>query len=383
MQAYLDNSATTRQFDEVTDKMSELARECYGNPSSLHSLGHKAEKIIKSAKSVMMDAIGAKEGQFLFTSGGTESDNLAILGTLLSAIKRRPKLVTTKIEHPAVIEPAQHLASLGADCRFVGVDKDGVINLDEFEKNLATDTNLVSVMLVNNEVGSIQPISEISSIMKRICPNALLHVDAVQAFGKIPINVDRMGIDLLSVSGHKINGPKGIGGLYVRRPNLLKPIVFGGHQENNLRSGTQNTPAISGFALAAEKSVSELAVEIEKISKLKDRLLDGFLEIPDIKINGGDKKCSAPHIINVSIKNAKSEVLLHSLEKRGVFVSTGSACSSNKPSLSPVLLAMGVKREDIDCAIRLSLGYYNTKEQIDYAISAIKEEVSLLRELFK
>ena len=249
MQAYLDNSATTRQFDEVTDKMSELARENYGNPSSLHSLGHEAEKIIKNAKAVMMDAIGAKEGQFLFTSGGTESNNLAILGTLLSAIKRRPKLVTTKIEHPAVIEPAQYLASLGADSRFVGVDADGVINLDEFEKSLEADTALVSVMFVNNEVGSIQPIAEISNMIKRICPNALLHVDAVQAFGKIPINVDKMGIDLLSVSGHKINGPKGVGGLYVRRPNILKPIVFGGHQENNLRSGTQNTPAILGFAL--------------------------------------------------------------------------------------------------------------------------------------
>ena len=383
MQAYLDNSATTRQFDEVTDKISDVARENYGNPSSLHSLGHEAEKIIKNAKAVLMNVIGAKEGQFLFTSGGTESDNLAVIGTLMSAIKRKPKLVTTKIEHPAVTEPARYLASLGAHCHFVGVDADGVINLDELEKSLEPDTVLVSVMLVNNEVGSIQPISEISNIMKRICPNALLHVDAVQAFGKIPINVDKMGIDLLSVSSHKINGPKGIGGLYVRKPNILKPIVFGGHQENNLRSGTENTPAIAGFALAAEKSVSELAAETEKLSKLKDKLIKGLLEISDIKINGGDKKCSAPHIINVSIKNAKSEVLLHSLEKRGVFVSTGSACSSNKPSLSPVLSAMGVKREDIDCAIRLSLGYYNTEEQIDYAISAIKEEVSFLRELFK
>ncbi len=383
MFAYLDNSATTQQFREVTEKMAFVSGECYGNPSSLHSLGHEAEKIIKNAKKTLMDAIGAKEGKFIFTSGGTEADNMAILGTLMSAVRRNPKFVTTKIEHPAVLEPAAYLASLGADCRFVGVDSDGCLNLEEFEKALEPDTMLVSIMMVNNEVGSIQPIGEVSKIMKKICPNALLHVDAVQAFGKIAIDVDKLGIDLLSVSGHKINGPKGIGGLYVRKPNLLKPIVFGGHQEDNLRSGTQNTPAIAGFSVAAEKSVAKLKEEAQRIGRIKDMLIEKLKEIPDIKINGGDKESSAPHIVNVSIKNAKSEVLLHSLEKRGVFVSTGSACSSNKPSLSPVLVAMGKSRDDIDCAIRLSLGAYNDEEQICYAAQVIKEEVAILRELFK
>ncbi len=383
MFAYLDNSATTRQFDEVTQKMAQVSAECYGNPSSLHSLGMDAEKIIKNAKETLMKAIGAKEGRFIFTSGGTEADNLAILGTLASAVKRSPKFVTTKIEHPAVSEPTAYLASLGADCRFVSVNSDGCLNLDEFEKALTPDTALVSIMMVNNEVGSIQPIAEAAKIMKRICPDALLHVDAVQGFGKIDVDVDKLGIDLLSVSGHKINGPKGIGGLYVRKPNRLKPIVFGGHQEENYRSGTQNTPAIAGFAAAAQKTINDLKDETQRIEGLKNLLIKKLKEIPDVKLNGGDNENSAPHIINISIKNAKSEVLLHSLEKRGVFVSTGSACSSNKPSLSPVLTAMGVKRDDIDTAIRLSLGVYNDEEQICYAAQVIAEEVKILRELFK
>lgn len=383
MLAYLDNSATTRPFDEVTETVAQLSSGCYGNPSSLHSLGMEAEKVIKEAKKTLMDAIGAKQGRFIFTSGGTEADNLAILGTLMSALKRNPKFVTTKIEHPAVLEPAAYLSSLGADCRMVGVDADGCLRLDELEQSLESDTAFVSVMLVNNEVGSIQPIAEVSRMMRRICPNALLHVDAVQGFGKIPVNVEQMGIDLLTVSGHKIHGPKGIGGLYVRHPNLLKPIVFGGHQEENFRSGTQNVPAIGGFATAVRKTVGALDAEVKRIRGLRDRLICGLLELSDIQINGGDRACSAPHIINISIRNAKSEVLLHSLERRGVYVSTGSACSSNKPSLSPVLTAMGLSRADIDCAIRISLGAENTEEQVDYAVRVIREEAESLRELFR
>ncbi len=382
MLAYLDNSATTRPFDEVIETMGELSRECYGNPSSLHSLGLSAERVIRSAKEVLMASVGAKEGRFIFTSGGTEADNLAILGTVLSALKRNPRCVTTKIEHPAVVEPFRKLASLGADCHFVGVDADGVVDLEEMERTLSADAALVSVMLVNNEVGSIQPIKEISHMIKRLCPDALFHVDAVQAFGKIPISVDELGIDLLSVSGHKIHGPKGVGGLYVRYPNRLKPIVFGGHQEDNFRSGTQNTTAIGGFAKAVELMM-EHPEDPMRLSGLKQRMLEKLSRLSDIKINGGDKECSAPHIINISIKDAKSEVLLHSLEQRGVFVSTGSACSSNKPSLSPVLSAMGVDRKAIDCAIRISLGAENNEEQIDYAAQVICEEAERLRELFR
>ena len=383
MIAYLDNSATTRQLDEVTEEMARIGAQCYGNPSSLHSLGHAAEKIIKDAKQAAMSAIGAKEGRFIFTSGGTEADNLALLGTLMYSLKRRPKLVTTKIEHPAVLEPAAYLASLGADCRYAGVDADGCVRLDELERLLEPDTALVSVMLVNNEVGSIQPLAEISRLVRRKCPEALLHADAVQAFGKIPMDVEQLDVDLLTVSGHKINGPKGIGGLYVRRPNRLKPIVFGGHQEDNFRSGTQNTPAIGGFAAAIRKTAEALPAEAERLTLLKNQLLSALREIPDCRINGGDKPCSAPHIINISFHNAKSEVLLHSLERRGVFVSTGSACSSNKPALSPVLSAMGLSRSEIDCAIRLSLGADNTEEQIAYAAQVIREEVQTLRELFR
>ena len=382
MLAYLDNSATTRPLDEVTQRMLEINSQYWANPSSLHSMGLDAERILKEAREISMSAIGAKEGRFIFTSGGTEADNLALSGTLFSAIKRKPKLVISKIEHPAISEPAAFLADLGVECRAIGVNKDGVIDLEEFEKSLEPDTALVSVMLVNNEVGSIQPIAEISKIMKKICPEALLHTDAVQGFGKVPIDVDKMGIDLLTVSGHKINGPKGIGGLYVRHPNRLKPIVFGGHQEENFRSGTENTAAIGGFAVAVAKTIEHMPKEIQRLSKLRDRITASLREIKGCHMNGGDRECSAPHIVNASFVGTKSEVLLHSLERCRVFVSTGSACSSNKPSYSHVLKEMGVGRKEIDGSIRLSLGVENTVEQIDYALQAIHEEVANLRALF-
>lgn len=382
MLAYLDNSATTRPFDEVTQRMSQINSQLWANPSSLHFKGLEAEKILKEAREISMSAIGAKEGTFIFTSGGTEADNLALLGSLLSSVKRRPKLVISKIEHPAVSEPAAHLAELGADCRTVGVDADGVVDLNELERLLEPDTALVSIMLVNNEVGSIQPIAEISRLIKRICPDALLHTDAVQGFGKVPIDVDKMGIDLLTVSGHKINGPKGIGGLYVRRPNRLKPIVYGGHQEENFRSGTENTAAIGGFAVAVRKTVGQMSGETVRLNTMRDRLITSLRKIKDCRINGGDRACSAPHIVNASFIGAKSEVLLHSLERCGVFVSTGSACSSNKPSYSPTLTAMGLSRREIDSAIRISLGADNTPEQIDYAVQALCEKTDELRALF-
>lgn len=382
MFAYLDNSATTRPFDEVTQRMAEINSQHWANPSSLHSLGLDAEKILKEARDAAMNAIGAKEGRFIFTSGGTEADNLAILGTLLSSVKRQPKFIISKIEHPAVSEPAAHLSDLGARCHKVGVDSCGVVDLTELENSLEPDTALVSIMLVNNEVGSIQPVAEVSKLIQRVCPNALFHVDAVQGFGKIPIDVDKMGIDLLTVSGHKINGPRGVGGLYVRKPNRLKPIVFGGHQEGNFRSGTENTAAIGGFATAIHKTISQMPKETERLCSLRNHLTASLRGITNCRINGGDKTCSAPHIINISIPGVKSEVLLHSLERCGVFVSTGSACSSNKPSLSPVLSAMGLSRKDIDCAIRLSLGADNTLEQIDYTAQAIYEATEELRSLF-
>lgn len=382
MFAYLDNSATTRPFQEVTQRMAEIHEKQWANPSSLHSMGMAAEKILKEARDTTMEAIGATEGRFLFTSGGTEADNLAVLGTLLSSVKRRPKFVISKIEHPAVFEPSAYLSGLGADCRTVGVDRDGTVRLDELEKLLEPDTAFVSVMLVNNEVGSIQPIAEISRLMKKICPEALLHTDAVQGFGKVPIDVDKMGIDLLTVSGHKINGPKGIGGLYVRKPNRLKPIVYGGHQEGNFRSGTENTTAIGGFEVAIRKTMQQMPQETERLCQLRDRLITSLQQISKCRINGGNRENSAPHIVNLSLPGAKSEVLLHALERCGVFVSTGSACSSNKPALSPVLSAMGLSRKEIDCSIRLSLGIDTTLEQIDYAVQAICEAVAELRSLF-
>ncbi len=375
MNVYLDNSATTRPFDAVNQRMTELNENGYGNPSSLHSFGMEAEKRMKTAKENMLRAIGAKNGEIIFTSGGTEANNLAILGCLSRSVKRNPHIMTTQIEHPSVTEPFLYLQELGARCEFSPVDANGFIDVPRFEEQITEQIAFVSVMLVNNEVGSIQPVEKLSQIIKSRNPDAAFHVDAVQGFGKVKIDVEKMGIDLLTVSGHKINGPKGVGCLYIRKGVHIKPILFGGHQENNIRSGTQNVPGIAGFDTALLETFNQFDMHVEQMLRCKQFLLQKLKEIPHCTINGGESEKHAPHIINVSFPGLKSEVLLHALEARGVFISTGSACSSNKPSLSPVLSAMGFGRKRIDSAIRISLGVTNTMEEMHYAAAVIREEV--------
>jgi len=379
MIAYLDNSSTTRQFDEVTDKVFELCRNIYGNPSSLHGIGFDAEKVIKSAKKTVLDAIGAaKEDNFIFTSGGTESNNLAILGYIRPKLSRKPHIVTTKIEHPSVLEVFKALEEEGALVSYVGVDERGLIDLEELKSVLCEKTELLSVMLVNNEVGAIEPIDEIVKIAKEKSPRIKIHADGVQAFCKIPINVKRSGIDMLSVSGHKIHGPKGIGGLFVKKGVTLKPILYGGHQQQNLRSGTENPPAIGGFEKAIEINMKGFESKRENVAKIKSIIINELKKIKGCILNSGEDENFAPNIINASFSGIRSETLLHALEADGVYVSTGSACSSNHPELSHVLTAMGCDKKRIDSAIRLSLSLDTNQNEAEYAVNKIKDAVSLL-----
>ena len=379
MRAYLDNSSTTRQFNEVTETVYNLSKEVYGNPSSLHGIGFEAEKIIKNAKKTVIDAIGASvEDEIIFTSGGTESNNLAILGYIRPKLSRNPHIVTTKIEHPSVLEVFKVLEEEGAKVSYVGVDKNGTVDLEELKSVLCEKTELISVMLVNNEVGALEPIDEIVKIAKEKSPKAKIHADAVQAFCKVPINVKKSGIDMLSISGHKIHGPKGIGCLYIKKGVTLKPVLYGGHQQKNLRSGTENTIAIGGLSKAILINMESFEAKRENVSAVKDMIINELSKIKCCKINGGKGEGFAPNIINASFEGIRSETLLHALESEGVYVSTGSACSSNHPQLSHVLLAMGLDKKRIDSAIRISLSLDTGEEEAKFAIDKIKASVEML-----
>ncbi len=373
---YLDNSATTRPFDEVSALMLRMQQETFGNPSSLHHAGVLAERTMTEARNQILSAFGANDATFVFTSGGTEANNLAILGTMLHRIRRAPQIITTEIEHPSVMETVLFLKNLGADCRFAKVNASGQVDQEHFNSLLSEETALVSVMSVNNETGAIQDIAALCRMAKQKNPDVLFHTDAVQAFGKIPLNLNQSGVDMISVSGHKINGPKGSGGLLIRRGVHVKPVLHGGGQENGLRNGTQNTPAIAGFGLATSMTLSNLSKKTEKMDKLRRMLANGLAEIPGCRVVTTENP--APHIVNALFPGLKSETLLHTLEARGIYVSSGSACSSNKPQLSPTLLSMGYQRKEIEGAIRFSLGFSTTEEDIQAALAAVREDATLL-----
>ncbi len=373
---YLDNSATTRPFDEVSALMLSMQQETFGNPSSLHHAGILAERAMTKAREQVLSAFGAIDATFVFTSGGTEANNLAILGTMLHRIRRTPQIITTEIEHPSVMETVLFLKNLGADCRFAKVDASGQVDLEHFKSLLTEETALVSVMSVNNETGAIQDIPTLCRMAKQKNPDVLFHTDAVQAFGKIPLSLNQLGVDLLTVSGHKINGPKGSGGLLIRRGVHVKPVLHGGGQENGLRNGTQNTPAIAGLGLATELTLKDFSEKTETMDKLRRMLLDGLSQIPGCKVVKTENP--APHIVNALFPGLKSETLLHTLESRGIYVSSGSACSSNKPQLSPTLLAMGYQRKEIEGAIRFSLGFSTTEEDIQAVLAAVRQDATLL-----
>ena len=385
---YLDNSATTRQYDQVTDVMAEAMRETYGNPSSLHMLGVEAEKKVRSSRKILAAALGASEEEFFFTSGGTESDNTVLFGVAEARKRTGKKIITTAVEHPAILEPAKRLEAMGFKVDYIGVDRTCHLNMDQLASAIDDETILISVMGVNNEAGTILPIGEIAALKDKYNrehkTDILLHSDAVQAFGKVPVDLKGAykGVDFLSVSGHKIHGPKGIGGLYIRKGIHLTPFMNGGGQERHMRSGTENTPGIIGFGKAAEMGMADFAKRTEAMKQARARLLEGLLaEIPDIRINSPQDETASPSVLNVSFLGTRGEVLLHTLEQEGIFVSTGSACSSNKKGRSHVLTAMGLSDKEIEGAIRFSFSEENTLEEMDYTVEKVKAAVTRFRRL--
>ncbi|MEI8215769.1 MAG: cysteine desulfurase family protein [Eubacteriales bacterium] len=381
MLIYLDNSATTKPYEQVIDKMMS-GFENYGNPSSLHRMGLDAEKLMKASRLEIAKSLGSDENEIVFTGSGTEADSLGILGAANALKRRGNKIITTRIEHKAVLENCNFLEKSGFKVVYLDVDEYGLIDLDQLESELDDKTILVSVMLVNNEIGSIQPIRQVGK-MKSKFEKILFHTDAVQAYGKIQIEPRICNLDMVSISGHKIHGPKGIGALDVKKGVRLEPVILGGAQERGLRSGTENIPAIMGFAEAAKINFAELDARYIKIKRLKDYLINGIRsEIDHIKINGPIDGTSSPYILNISFLGTKAEVLLHMLEDNGIFVSTGSACTSRKNTDSHVLKAMGLKDKEIQGALRFSFSEFNDEAELDFTIEKLAQAVKSMRKGF-
>lgn len=388
MEIYLDNSATTRCYEDVAMLVSRLMTEEYGNPSSMHLKGMEAERHIRGARTILSRLLKVNEKELIFTSGGTESDNLALIGAALANRRAGNHIITTQIEHPAVREAAAYLEGQGFQITRLPVDAYGVISIQELEQALCDDTILVSIMHVNNEVGSVQPVEEAGAVIKKKRSGALFHVDAVQSFGKYRIFPKRCGIDLLSVSSHKIHGPKGAGFLYADEYVKLKPILFGGGHQRGLRSGTENVPGTAGLAKAAQETYETYQETTERLYRLKYAFLKRLLSLEDVRINGIDLRGglteeavrgTAPHIISLSAIGVRSEVLLHALEEKGIYVSAGSACASNKPAVSATLQAMGLPQEALTSTIRISLSGFTTQAELDETAAALAELLPKLR----
>ncbi|MCX4350231.1 MAG: cysteine desulfurase family protein [Lachnospiraceae bacterium] len=379
MEVYLDNSATTRCFDQVAALITQIMCEDYGNPSSLHRKGVQAEKYIRYAKDVIARNLKVNEKEIFFTSGGTESDNLAIRGGAYANCRSGRHLITTQIEHPAVLQTMKHLEEEGFRVTYLPVDAKGCIRLEDLERAITGETILVSIMHTNNEVGSLQPVAQAGALIKRMNPKILFHVDAVQGYGKFKIYPKKMKIDLLSVSAHKIHGPKGVGFLYVDEKVKIKPIVFGGGQQGGIRSGTENVPGIAGMAKAVEMIYGNLDQEIEKLYIIKKAFVDGMRKLDDVVVNGCPDENGAPHVVSVSIRGVRSEVLLHALEDKGIYVSAGSACSAHKPQPSATLRAMGIPQDLLGSTIRFSFSVFTTMEEINYTLQAMYDIIPMLR----
>lgn len=377
---YLDNSATTRVYPEVQELMVRIMNEEYGNPSSMHKKGVEAAARLREAKQRIAKTLHIQEKELIFTSCGTEADNLAIIGGALANQRAGKHLITSSIEHPAVLQSMKLLEELGFEVTYLSVDEHARIRLTDLEAALRPDTILVSVMYVNNEVGSLMPVPEAGELIKRKNPHTLFHVDAVQAYGKVPVRPRTAKIDMLTASGHKIHGPKGVGFLYVREGVKLKPLMPGGGQQKGMRSGTENVPGIAGLGLAAELTCRRLPEDMERLYALKDYFTDAMSGIEGAHVNGLTGKDSAPHVISVSFDGIdRSEVLLHALESRGIYVSSGSACASNHPAISGTLSAMGVKREHLNSTLRFSMSVFTTHEELEYTVSVLKELLPVLR----
>ncbi len=383
MGIYLDNSATTRVSDNVLKLIMEAMQKDYGNPSSLHNMGMEAENLIKEAKKTIATTLHCQEKELLFTSCGTESDNLAILGVAKAYQRDGKHIITTKVEHAAVLSTMAYLESEGYEVTYLDVDEYGVISLDELKDAIREDTILVSIMYVNNEVGAVEPIEEAGKIIKEKNPKTLFHVDAIQAYGKYRINPSKQNIDLLAVSGHKIHGPKGVAFLYVKDKTKLKPLIHGGGHQNGLRSGTENVPGVAGMGLACKEAYENFDEKIEKLYKLRDYFITEALKIEGLKINGHLDHQNAPHIISVSVPGVRAEVLLHSLEDKGIYVSAGSACSSNKPAVSKTLKAMKLPKDCLESTVRISMCEDTEIEEIHACLEAMRELIPSLRRFIR
>ncbi|MCH5257228.1 MAG: cysteine desulfurase [Lachnospiraceae bacterium] len=379
MEVYLDNSATTRCFDEVTQLMTKIMCEDYGNPSSLHNKGVEAEQYLRYSRETLAKILKVNEKEILFTSGGTESDNIAIIGTAMANHRSGRHIITTQIEHPAVIQTMRYLEEQGFRVTYLPVDKQGRISLEDLQNAISRDTILVSIMHTNNEIGTLQPIAEAGTLIKRINPRIIFHVDAVQGFGKFRIYPSRMNIDLLSVSAHKIHGPKGVGFLYINSKVKISPIIYGGGQQNGMRSGTENVPGIAGLAKASEMMYANLDEDMERLYKLREMFIHGVSKIDNVMVNGCMGTESAAHIVSLSVRGIRSEVLLHALEERGIYVSAGSACSARKPQPSATLKAIGVEKDLLSSTIRFSFSVFTTEEEIDYTLQALYDIIPALR----
>lgn len=379
MEIYLDNSATTVAFSEVASLVSKVMTQDYGNPSSMHKKGIEAEEYVKWAKQVFAKILKAQEKEIFFTSGGTESDNWALLGGASANCRAGKHLITTKIEHPAILQTMEYLEGLGYEVTYLPVDENGIVRLDQLKEAMRKDTILVTIMHVNNEVGAIQPIEEAAKIVKEINPKALFHVDAVQSFGKLKIYPKKWNVDMVSISGHKIHGPKGTGVLYIADHVKIKPIIFGGGQQKFMRSGTENVPGIAGIAQAAKQMYEALEEDTKRLYELRSYFQKELLKFDHVKLNGPLCEAGAPHIVSASFEGIRSEVLLHTLEDKGVYVSAGSACASNKHSVSATLSAMGLDQKLLDSTIRFSFSVFTTKEELDYTVKCLGEVLPLLR----
>lgn len=379
MEVYLDNSATTRCFNQVAELMTQIMCEDYGNPSSLHRKGVQAEKYIRYAKEVIARNLKVNEKEIFFTSGGTESDNLALRGCAYANCRSGRHLITTQIEHPAILQTMRHLEEEGFRVTYLPVDAKGCIRLEDLERAITGETILVSIMHTNNEVGSLQPIVEAGALIKGMNPRILFHVDAVQGYGKFRIHPKKMKIDLLSVSGHKIHGPKGVGFLYVDEKVKIKPVIFGGGQQSGIRSGTENVPGIAGLAKAVELVYGNLDQDVAKMYQMKKAFVEGVRQIDDVIVNGHPDETGAPHVVSVSFRGVRSEVILHALEDKGIYVSAGSACSAHKPQPSATLQAMGIDKELLGSTIRFSFSVFTTMDEINYTLRTMYDIIPMLR----
>lgn len=385
MECYFDNSATTRTDEKVIETIVKVMREDFGNPSSKHMKGVESERYLKDAREALGRILKVDAKEILFTSGGTESNNLAIIGSAMANRRAGRHLITTCFEHPSVLEAFHYLENKieeGFEVTYLPVDSEGHISLSDLREAIREDTILVSIMMVNNEIGAVQDIAACGKVIKEKNPNCLFHVDAVQAFGKYEIFPRKAGVDLLSVSAHKIHGPKGAGFLYIGGKVKIHPILFGGGQQKGLRSGTDNVPGDAGMAVAAVSAYADLAENVRHLRSLKDQLTEGLEELKaegvSIRINSRKGSLSAPHIVSAAFVPVKSEVLLHALEERGIYVSSGSACSSNKPGYSGTLEAIGLSKKEADCTLRFSFCKDNTASEVSYALSQLEELLPIL-----